>query len=252
MYEVEKDGGCGTRRLPIKLQRTFKERSGSDQYQNQSLSTPLVDRYEIRNMKFTEPKVKLSRQLGLPLTPRALKDMERRPYPPGEHGPRRQRGSKMTDYKRHLLEKQRVRAQYNLRERQMRNYIKTAGKKQGNPEDNLVQLLESRLDAVVYRSGMARTIYAARQYISHRHILVNGKWVNMPGHQLRIGDVVAVKPESRDLPCFVSAREEMVASPPPYLERNTEAMSAKVLYRPKRQEVPVSGEMILVFEHYSK
>jgi small subunit ribosomal protein S4 len=150
------------------------------------------------------------------------------------------------------LEKQRLRSQYNLHERQMRNYVQKAAQKQGNPEDNLVQLLETRLDAMVLRAGMARTINAARQYVNHRHILVNGRWVNMPGYQLKTGDVVTVKPASRDLPCFVEAREEMVAAPPAYLERDREAMSARLLYLPKRQEVPVSAEMILVFEHYSK
>jgi len=203
-------------------------------------------------MKLKDFKIKTSRQLGLPLTPKAIRFMERRPYPPGEHGAMKRRFTKQSDYKRQLLEKQRLRAQYNIQERQMRNYVRKAVRKKGNTADNLIQMLETRLDAVVFRAGIARTIFAARQYVSHSHILLNGKWVNIPSHQVTQNEVVSVKKESRKLPCFIEAQEEMVSPPPAYLTRDKNNLSAKLLYLPKREEVTVSGEITLVIEYYSR
>jgi len=178
--------------------------------------------------------------------------MEAKPYPPGEHGPAQKRGAKASDYKLQMLEKQRLRAQYGLDERQLSNYVRKAIQRQGNAADNLVRLLESRLDAVVYRAGFARTVEAARQYVSHRHILVNGKWVNLPAHQVKVGQTISVKEKSRSLPVFVSAREEIVSSPPVYLQRDAENMAVQMLYSPQREEVPVSCEMKMVIEYYSR
>ena len=110
-------------------------------------------------MKYNGPKVKLSRKLGVALTPKAGKYMEKKPYGPGQHGPTKFRRDKMSDYKRQLVEKQRLRAQYNIHERQMRNYYKKAAQKSGSTSENLIQMLESRLDAVVLRGGLARTIF---------------------------------------------------------------------------------------------
>lgn len=202
-------------------------------------------------MNYTGPKVRLSRAIGIPLTPKAAKVMERRPYPPGQHG-RLQRFSRQeSDYKRQLLEKQKLRLQYNVHERQMRNYFHKAARRYGNTGDNLVQLLETRLDAVVYRGGLARTIYAARQYVSHGHILVNGRQVNIPSFNVKIGDVVSVREKSRKIPCFAEAIESTVA-PPPYLERSAEVMSVILRYLPQRSEVPVICEVSLVIEYYSR
>ena len=197
-------------------------------------------------------KVKLSRQLGIPLTPKAIRFMERKPHPPGEHGARRQRAAKVSDYKRQLMEKQRLRHQYNLDEKQLRTQIRKASRKQGDPTDNIIQALETRLDAMVFRAGLAKTIFAARQYVNHRHILLNGKWVSRPSHRVRVGDVVSVRPKSRKLPCFVSAAEEMVGPAPPYLERSREEMSAKLTHLPEREEVPVSCLIGHVIEYYSR
>ena len=186
------------------------------------------------------------------MTSKAIKYLERRPYPPGEHGVFKKRSSKMSDYKRQLVEKQRLRAQYNIHERQLRNYVRNAVHKKGNAADNLIQMLETRLDSIVLRAGLARTIYAARQYVSHRHILVTGKWVNIPSRQVKVGEVVSVKKESWNLACFVAAQEEMVNPPPPYMQRDKKNMSVKLLYQPKREEVMVSCEMPLVIEYYSR
>ncbi len=203
-------------------------------------------------MKYTGPKIKLSRQLNLPLTPKAIKFMHRKPYPPGMHGNRKGYRAKTSDYKRHLLEKQRLHAQYNVNERQMRNYIEKAIHAPGNPVDNLIRKFEIRLDAFVLRSGYAKTIYAARQYVNHRHILVNGRWVNIPSLHLKPNDVMSIKPKSRQLPCFTTAVEEMINLPPAYIERSTENWSAKLLYFPEREEVPISCDVPLVIEYYSR
>jgi len=203
-------------------------------------------------MKFTGPRVKLSRRLGIPLTPKAVRYMERRPYPPGDHGANQRRFTKMSDYKRQLMEKQRLKAQYNLSERQLRNYVRKAAHTTSNTETELMRILESRLDALVLRAGFARTIYSARQVVLHGHIRVNGRWVNMPSQRLRVKDVISVKSESQKIQPFQDAREEMVASPPGYLERNKEEMTAQLVYLPEREEVPVSCAVPLVIEYYSR
>src|SRR4029079_2167436 len=117
------------------------------------------------------PKVKIARALGIALTPKAARIMERRPNPPGQHGATTRR--KVSDYKKQLLEKQRLRAQYNISERQLQNAFTEATRQSGNTGVNLVRLLEMRLDAVVMRAGFARTIYAARQAVVHGHVMVN-------------------------------------------------------------------------------
>ncbi len=197
-------------------------------------------------------KIRLSRQLGIAVTPKSSKALERRPHPPGQHGGTKDR-LKGSDYKRHLIEKQRLRTQYNIDEKQMRNYVGVAMQRHGNPVDSLVQLLETRLDAIVYRAGLARTIYAARQFISHGHILVNGKRVDIPSQLLAVNDLVTVKEESRKLVPFVETAAEMVARVTvPYIERSREQMSAKLVYVPKLSEVPVLCEMSMVIEFYSR
>ena len=113
-------------------------------------------------MSHANPQVKLSRKLNLALTPKASRYRDRRHYPPGEHGPQKTRRIKVSDYKQQLLEKQRLRLQYNIREKQMRNYVRRDVRRSGNAADNMVQALEGRLDAMVYRGGFARTLPAAR------------------------------------------------------------------------------------------
>jgi len=207
-------------------------------------------------MKVKGPKVKLSRKLGVSLTPKAFRIMGRKPYPPGRHGRRQRLGrARMSDYKRQLLEKQKLSAQYNITEQQLRNYFEKAIRRaQLTPDittgDALVQLLETRLDAVVMRGGLARTIYAARQYVSHEHIQVNGQRVTLPAYQVQVGDAVSVKPESRHMPAFAEALEG--ANPPPYLQLSRDEMSVRLVYLPRRDEIPVLGELRLVLEYYSR
>ena len=202
-------------------------------------------------MKFTGPKVKLSRRLGIPLTDKAARIMEKRPYPPGQHGPAKQfRRGRQSAYERQLLEKQRMRSHYNIHERQMRNYYKKALRMDGNSGDNLVQLLESRLDAIVHRAGLAPTIYAARQYVSHGHIHVNGRRVNIASYHVSIGDQLSVRPKSQRMPIFQEKIEN--AFPPEYISLDKGTMTFGLVYLPRRNEVPIVCEVAQVIEFYSR
>jgi len=200
-------------------------------------------------MKFTGPKIKKSRRLGIALTPKAEKYLERRPHPPGQHGPSRRR-SKLSDYGKQLIEKQRLQYQYNLSEKQVRKYYQAASRKQGNTADHLLQMIETRFDAVVLRAGLARSIYQARQLVSHAHLRVNGKKVNIPSYQVRIGDVITVREKSRDLDIFPSSQQ--IASTPEYLTVDDKNLTAVLSRLPEPSEVPVQCEVSLVVEFYSR
>lgn len=200
-------------------------------------------------MRYTGPKVRLSRKLGIALTPKAGRIMEKKPYPPGEHGQSRRRSSR-SDYKLQLLEKQRLRFQYDLSEKQLRNYFAKAKRMQGNAADNLIYLLETRLLTTVYRGGLARSIYAARQYITHGHILVNGKRINLPSYHIRPEDVITVKDKSKKLDCFGEAVK--YANVPPYLDLNKPKLTVTVLSNPETEDVPIICQLSDVIEYYSR
>jgi small subunit ribosomal protein S4 len=200
-------------------------------------------------MNYTGPKVRLSRRVGIALTPKAAKVMERKKGGPGE--PRfRSRRRQMSDYGRQLLEKQRLRYQYNIPEKQLRNYFKKALSKHGNTGDLLIRMLETRIDACVLRAGLARTIYAARQYVSHEHFVVNGVKVKSPGFQLKAGDVLQVKEGSRRLACFREALSQ--AAPPVYLQVSKDELKAQLVNLPRREEIPVECDLGQVIEFYSR
>lgn len=204
-------------------------------------------------MKYTGPKVKLSRSLGVPLTPKAAKIMDRKAYPPGQHGREKQyRRGRLSAYKEQLTEKQRLRAQYNVHERQMRRYYSKAVQREGNTADNLVEQLETRLDSVILRSGLAVTIYAARQYVNHRHIMVNGKRVDIPSYTVKVGDVVSVRPKSQKLDMFTDALDRSASYTVPYLAVDPDSFSVTLKALPKRAEVPVVCEISKVIEFYSR
>ena len=140
-------------------------------------------------------KIRLSRALGIALTPKAAKYLEKRPYAPGEHG--RTKRKQDSDYAVRLREKQRLRAQYGIREKQMRNTFNEARRTQGLTGENLVELLEMRLDALVLRAGFARTTAQARQLVVHRHILVDGQIVDRPSFRVKPGQLIHVKARAR-------------------------------------------------------
>jgi small subunit ribosomal protein S4 len=201
-------------------------------------------------MNKTGPKVRLSRALGIALTPKAARVMEKKPHPPGAHGRVQNFRRKLSDYKRQLMEKQKLRAQYNIHERQLRNYFDKAQRKKGNTGDNLLQMLEMRLDAIVLRGGLARTIYAARQLVTHGHILVNGKRVDVPGYTVDAGDVISIKPKSVQLPGIQDALGD--AQNISYLSLDRNMASVRVNEIPQRDFIPVICDVPLVIEFYSR
>ncbi|MBG0829994.1 30S ribosomal protein S4 [Planomonospora sp. ID67723] len=204
-------------------------------------------------MRYTGPKVRLSRRAGVPLTRKAVRYFEERPYPPGEHGRktnRRQTG----DYGLRLMEKQKLRWYYDVSERQMRRYWDMALRSPGRSGAELVVLLESRLASLVLRSGLAPSIYAARQYVAHGHITVDGRKVDIPSYLVKPGQVVAVRERSRRMQPFVAAAEgvyadERIAS---YLDVSHADLRFTVVSRPLREQIVVPVDEQMVVEFYSR
>ena len=199
-------------------------------------------------------QVRLSRALGIALTPKAVKHFEKRPYPPGEHGRTARR--KESDFAVRLREKQRLRAQYGLREKQMTRTFAEARKEPGLTGEAFVELLEMRLDALVLRAGFARTILQARQAVLHRHILVDGKIVDRPSFRVTPGQTIQVKPKAVTLEPYMAAaagaHRDVLPEVPDYLDVTLEKLTAKLVRRPKRAEVPVICEVQLVVEFYAR
>ena len=199
-------------------------------------------------MSYHGPRAKLSRRLGIALTPKSERVMIRKPYGPGQHGQRRRRST--SEFGNQLLEKQKLKYQYNMSEKQLRRFYRRAQRMKGNPSDNLIRVLESRLDSVVYRAGFAPSVYAARQLVVHGHVLVNGARVNVPSFLLNSDDIVTLAEKSRAIPVVMEAL--MRVNAPAYLEVNKEQFKARIAREPQRQEVPVTCEMQLVIEWYSR
>jgi small subunit ribosomal protein S4 len=202
-------------------------------------------------MNNSRPKAKLSRALGFPLTPKCVKYFEKRPFPPGVHGRGRR---KTSDYQVRLLEKQRLRHQYNISEAQMRRAYEDAHRGEGKTGENMVSLLERRLDATVYRAGLARTIYQARQLVAHGHFLVDGAKVDRPSYRLKPGQVIEVRETSRQKPPFqIAATGAHLHGPTaPYLSTVLEDLRTTVIRQPVRSEIPVLCDEQLVVEFYAR
>ena len=197
-----------------------------------------------------KPVGSLSRSLGIAVSPRGAKVLEERGYRPGQHGRRRQADS---EYGRRLKEKQRLKAQYFISEKQLRRAFAEAARRPGRTDDNLVVDLERRLDAVVLRAGFARSVYQARQLVSHGHVLVNGAKLDRPAARMGDGDVVQVRPASLGMPVFVAAQEGAHAETvPPYLEVLPHVLMARVVRDPVRAEIPVICDLQLVVEYYAR
>lgn len=197
-------------------------------------------------------KTRLSRALGIPLTPKSTRYFERRPYPPGVHGRRRRKPS---DYQLRLLEKQRLRHQYDIGEKQLRRAFDEAVRRPGKSGENLIEMLECRLDAVVLRAGFARTIYQARQFVVHGHLTVDGHKVDRPSYRLRPGETVEARESSRDKVPFLLAAAGAQAPDgptPPYLDVRLPELRATLAREPLRREVPVQCDEQLVVEFYSR
>ncbi|HOA36141.1 MAG TPA: 30S ribosomal protein S4 [Bacillota bacterium] len=174
----------------------------------------------------------------------------RKGYPPGEHGQSRQ---KFSEYGQQLREKQKAKRIYGILERQFRRYFKEADRRKGVTGENLLQLLESRLDNVVYRMGFGRSRAEARQLVNHGHFQVNGRRVDIPSYLTRPGDVIAVREKSRNLPVFKEIREAGEGqSTVDWLEADLEHLQGKVIRMPQREEIDVPVEEHLIVELYSR
>lgn len=203
--------------------------------------------------RYTGPKAKLCRRFGENIfgTPKYDRILEKKNYKPGQHGKGfRKRPS---DYGVHLQDKQKVRYMYGLMEKQFRNYFKKADKKEGITSENLFQMLEMRLDNLVFRLGIGVTRMHARQFVRHNHIMVNGTRVNIPSYSCRPGDVIEVKEKSRNL-LFIKENVEALAGTSAYgwLTFDKSEMKGEVLQIPKRDEIPVNVDDRLIVEYYSK
>jgi small subunit ribosomal protein S4 len=197
-------------------------------------------------------KYKINRRLGVNLWGRPKSPFNKREYAPGQHGQRRR---KPTDYGIQLAAKQKLKGYYgNIGEKQFRRYYAEAARRRGDTGENLVGLLERRLDAVVYRSKFVPTVFAARQFVNHGHVTVNGKRVNIPSYQVQDGDVVQVKAKSRELPLVLQGVESPERDLPDYIEIDHNQMKATFIREPKLADVPypVSMEPHLVIEYYSR
>jgi small subunit ribosomal protein S4 len=197
-------------------------------------------------------KYKIDRRMGENLWGRPKSPINSRSYGPGQHGQRRK--SKVSDFGLQLRAKQKLKGYYgNLTEKQFSRIYEEAARRKGNTSENLIALLESRLDAVVYRAKFVPTPFAARQFVNHGHVLVNGKPVNIPSYRLKVGDVVQVRERSRNMALVLEALQLAERDAPDYVEVDSKAMSAKFMRLPELAEVPypVKMEPNLVVEFYA-
>jgi len=199
--------------------------------------------------RYIGPKSKIARKFGEPIFG-PDKAQARRNYAPGQHGNSRKR--KTSEYGIQLKEKQKAKYTYGVLERQFRNLFEKAETSKGVTGEVLLQLLESRLDNVVYRLGIAKTRAAARQLVSHRHITVDGKVVNIPSYSVKQGQVIAVRERDKSLVAIVDALNGFNHAKYPWLEWDNNAMAGKFLHTPERADIPENIKEQLIVELYSK
>lgn len=199
--------------------------------------------------RYTGPKTKIARKFGEPIFG-PDKVQARRNFPPGQHGQNRRR--KTSEYGVQLREKQKAKYTYGVLEKQFRNLFTKASSMKGITGEILLQLLESRLDNVVYRLGIARTRAAARQIVLHRHIVVNGAIVNIPSYQVKPGDVVGVREKSKSLEVIADNLAGFNHSKCPWIEWDESLKSGKFLHVPAREDIPENIKEQLIVELYSK
>ncbi len=203
--------------------------------------------------RFTGPKAKLCRKFGENIFGTAKYDriLNKRKFPPGQHGKTQRR--KLSDYAVHLREKQKLRLTYCLLEKQFRNYFFKAAKMTGVTGDILMQILERRLDNVVYRLGFAVTRMQSRQFVNHGHILVNGKKVDIPSFLVKAGDTIEIRERSKSIPAIKEAVERTESTSPfSWLSVDKENMRGQFLTIPAAAEIPCSVDTRLIVEYYSK
>ena len=199
--------------------------------------------------RYTGPKTKIARKLGEPIFGED-KYFEKKNYPPGQHGANRRR--KMSEYGTQLREKQKAKYTYGVLERQFRNLFNKASRMKGVTGEVLLQLLEARLDNVVYRLGIAPTRAAARQLVGHKHIVVDGKVVNIPSFQVKPGMVVAVREKAKSLEVIEAALAGFNHSKYPWIEWDEQQKGGKFLHMPDRADIPENIKEQSIVELYSK
>jgi small subunit ribosomal protein S4 len=202
--------------------------------------------------KRIEAKTKICRRLGVNLWGRQKNPLARRDYAPGEHGQKRR---KLSDYAQQLAAKQKLKKYYaNMSERQFRRAYEEASRLRGDTAENLIGLLERRLDTVVYRVNLAPTPFAARQLVNHGHVLVNGRRVNISSYQVREGDLIEIAERSRNHPHMLESVQHPERDVPEYLAFDSKGLKAQFVRVPKLQDVPypVQMEPNLVIEYYSR
>ncbi|MBN2615461.1 MAG: 30S ribosomal protein S4 [Bacteroidales bacterium] len=199
--------------------------------------------------RYIGPRTKIARKFGDPIYG-ADKNLEKRNYPPGQHGQNRRR-KKQSEYGMQLQEKQKAKYTYGILEKQFRNVFDKASRKKGITGENLLQLIEARLDNTVFRLGIAPSRAAARQLVSHRHITVNGQVVNVPSYTLVPGEVVGVREKSKSLEVITDSLASNNKSFS-WLEWNKDTLEGKILNYPARDEIPENINETLIVELYSK
>ena len=199
--------------------------------------------------RYTGPKTKIARKFNDPIFG-PDKVLAKKNYPPGQHG--RGRRKKQSEYAIQLAEKQKAKYTYGLLERQFLNIFKSASRKSGITGTILLQLLESRLDNAVFRLGIAPTRSAARQFVLHKHITVNGEVVNVPSATLKVGDIVGVREKSKSMEAISESLSRGSVSKYPWMEWDSTSLSGKMVTMPTRDEIPENIKEQLIVELYSK
>ena len=204
--------------------------------------------------RYTGPRARVSRRLGTNIfgTRGEEAALEKRPYPPGVHGRTRRRGNNNTEYLFQLQEKQKARFSYGLNERQFRKVYDEASRRPGVTGENMLRLLELRLDNVLYRAGMGATRPQARQFVSHGHVNVNGKRVNVPSYRVRKGDVIEIREKTRDNVIMQWNKDVLDRTPPAWLDKAADGFVVTVYSEPIREQIDVPLREQLIVELYSK
>ena len=198
----------------------------------------------------TEPRLKKMRALDVELPGLSRKSIAKRPYRPGEHG---QKSPRVKDYSLRLAEKQKLRFNYGVNERQLRRIVREAMRSKTLTDDKIIELLERRLDNVVFRGGLAPTIPAARQLANHHHITVNDKRVNIASYRVRVGDVIRPREKSLRIdPIQIALAEGPVLDYPAWLEFDESTVSIRIVSLPNADSVPFPIELSLVVEYYAQ
>ncbi|MDW3203899.1 MAG: 30S ribosomal protein S4 [Alphaproteobacteria bacterium] len=197
-------------------------------------------------------KHKIDRRLGVNLWGRPKSPFNKRETPPGQHGQRRRKPS---DFGTQLMAKQKLKGYYgNIGEKRFRKYYEEATRLRGDTGENLVGLLEHRLDAIVYRAKFVPTVFAARQFVNHGHVLVNGRRVTVASYKVRVGDVIEVRQKSREMPLVLEAIQSAEREVPEYIEVDHNKLTASITRTPKLEDIPYPAQMEpnLVVEFYSR